>query len=73
MTPEDQQILHKIHDALFEVPAGSGPDEKPLIELIRIVVRSYQRASWATRAIVWLLPAIAGLGVAYQTIVGWLK
>ena len=71
VTEEEQQMLRDLHTALLGVPAGSPSDARPLLEDIRVVVRAYQRASWATRAVVWLLPAVAGLGVAYQTIRGW--
>ena len=71
MTNDEREMLRDLHSALLEVPAGSSKDARPLIEEVRIVVRAYQRASWVTRVIVWLLPAIAGVGVAAQTIRGW--
>ena len=72
VTEVERKMLKDIHDALLSVPPGSPSDARPLLEDIRTVVRAYQRASWATRAIVWLLPAIAGIGVAFTTIKGWI-
>ena len=71
MTDDEQQMLRELHAALLEVPPGSPKDVRPLLEDVRIVVRAYQRASWATRALVWFLPTIAGLGAAIATIRGW--
>lgn len=71
VTDDERQMLRDLHYALLEVPPGSSKETRPLIEEVRVVVRAYQRASWATRAIVWLLPAIAGIGVATQTIRNW--
>jgi hypothetical protein len=63
-------MLHDIHQALFETPPGAR-DERPLIEGIRAVVKAYERGSWLARAILWLLPAIAGAGIAAQHIREW--
>lgn len=63
--------LHDLRVALLDVPPGSGADAKPLLEEVRGIVRAYQRASWATRAAVWGLPTLAGLGVAVQAIAAW--
>lgn len=71
MTDEELRMLRDLHSALLEVPAGSGPDVKPLIEDLRIVVNAYKRASWATRAFVWFLPTVAALGVSAKTIKDW--
>tara|TARA_R110000850_G_scaffold109320_2_gene222135 strand:- start:6391 stop:6627 length:237 start_codon:yes stop_codon:yes gene_type:complete len=72
MSEDDKAMLLDIHRALFDVPTGSGAEEKPLIEGMRIVWRSYQRGSWAFRAVVWVLPAIAGVGIAAEKIKEWL-
>lgn len=71
MTDEERQMLRDLHSALLEVPPGSPREARPLLEDIRIVIRAYHRANWATRAVVWLLPAVAGVGIAFQTIRGW--
>ena len=71
MTEEEQSMLRELHHALLGVPPGSPSDAKPLLEEIRIVVTAYKRATWATRALIWLLPAIAGVGIAIQTIRSW--
>lgn len=75
MSDEDmQEMLQKtrdLHSALLETPPGSPNDVRPLMEDIRVVVRSYHRASWATRALIWLLPAAAGVGIAAEKIRGW--
>jgi hypothetical protein len=75
MTPEEHAMIMKhselvkeLHDALLAVPAGSPKDAKPLLEEIRMVVRAYNKASWVTRAVIWMLPTLAGLAVAYETI-----
>lgn len=73
MTDKERQMLEDLHEALLGVPAGSGTDAKPLLEDIRVVVMAYKRASWATRALIWMLPAIAGIGVAFQTVKGWFQ
>ena len=72
MTDEERRMLREIHAALFAVPPGSR-DAQPLIEDVRVVVRAYQRASWATRALVWLLPSIAGVGIAIEKIRSWFQ
>lgn len=72
MTPEEHKMVVEIHQALFAVPPGSPPDEKPLLEDIRVVCRAYKRAKWTTRAIIWLLPTAAGLGMAVETIWKWM-
>lgn len=57
--------------ALFDVPAGSPPDERPLIEGLRVVWRQYQRGSWAARVMIWMIPTMASIGAAVATIRGW--
>jgi hypothetical protein len=71
MTDEERKMLKDIHAALLEVPAGSPKDMKPLLEDVRTVVRSYHRASWLTRSLIWLIPLAAGMGVAIEKIRGW--
>jgi hypothetical protein len=71
MTDEERQMLRQIHEALFSVPAGSAKDAKPLIESLRIMVRAYERGSWAVRALIWLLLTIAGVGTAIHQIKEW--
>jgi hypothetical protein len=75
VTPEDMEesikMQREMHTAFFEGPAGSPEGTKPLIEGMRIMWAAYQRGSWAFRAIVWLLPAIAGVGIAAEKIHGW--
>ena len=71
MTDEERQMLKDIHEALLSVPPGSPKDVKPLLEDVRMVVRTYHRASWATRAVLWLIPLAAGIGVALEKIRGW--
>lgn len=73
MTEEESAILRRIDEALFKVPAGSPKDTKPLIEGMRIMWLAYQRGSWAIRALIWILPAVAGVGMAYEKILGWFK
>jgi hypothetical protein len=72
LTDDDHKMLQDIHAALFDVPPGSPKDERPLIEGVRIMWRAYQRGSWAFRAVIWVLPAIAGVGVAWQKITEWI-
>lgn len=71
MTDTERKMLEDLHKALLDVPPGSSKDARPLLEELRVVVKAYNRASWATRALVWLLPAIAGVGAAAQVIKGW--
>lgn len=71
MDENERKMLTELHDALLGIPAGSAKDARPLLEEIRVVVSAYKRASWATRAVIWLLPALAGLGVAVQTMRSW--
>ena len=63
--------VDKLYASLLETPDGSPDDARPFLEEARIVIRAYQRASWATRALVWLLPAIAGVGIAVEKIRSW--
>jgi len=72
MDDDQARQLDTIYRALFDVPEGSPSDTQPLIAELRRVVLAYKRASWATRAIIWVLPTLAGLGVAIKTIAGWL-
>lgn len=71
MTEEERKMLKDLHSALLEVPPGSPEGKKPLLEEIRAVTEAYKRANWITRAVVWLLPALAGIGVAIQQIKAW--
>jgi len=77
MTNEERQKLDDIHSALFKKPAGAGPNDRALIEDIRVVVQAYKRASWVTRVTVWILPTIAAIGAsfqwAYHTVTGLIK
>lgn len=73
MDEDYKKKIDDLHMALLEVPPGSSNSAKPLIEDIRVVVLAYKRGSWATRALVWLLPAIAGVGVAFEKIRGWIQ
>ena len=70
MTDDERKMLAELHNALLKVPAGSLSDDRPLLEEIRVVVRAYKRASWATRWLFWGVPTIAGIGIAGQTISG---
>ena len=78
MTNEERTKLLECHEAvmvlkraLMEVPPGSPPDTQPLIADLRTVVQAYKRASWSTRAMIYLIPTLALLGASYQTIRGW--
>ena len=71
MDEEQARQLDTLYRAFFEVPEGSPPDTQSLIVDLRRVVMAYRRASWTTRAIIWTLPTLAGLGVAAKTIWGW--
>lgn len=78
MTEAERKMLQETHDgmkelrdALLGVPAGSPKEAKPLLEDLRVVARAYQRGSWAVRAIMWLLPTVAGLGYAIKQIKDW--
>lgn len=80
MTEDERRVflemadkVDKLHRTLFEVPPGSPDDERPLIEGLRIVWRSYQRGSWTVRAVVWLTPAIAAVLASIAAIAGYLK
>lgn len=72
MTDEQARMLEDLHTALMSVPPGSGPDAQPLIQEVRTVVNAYKRGSWAVRALIWLLPALAGVGIAIEKIAKWL-
>lgn len=73
MTEEQSHQLDEIHRALFSVPPGSPKETKPLIEGMRIMWMAYQRGSWVVRAVIWILPAVAGVGIAWEKIMGWIK
>ena len=49
-----------IDDALFEVPPGSPEGEQSLVQALRIMWRLYQRMSWITRVMIWVVPAFFG-------------
>lgn len=70
MTPDESARLDAIYRALME-PAADG--DKALIERISAVVKAYERGAWAMRAVLWLLPALAGIGVAYTAIRDWFR
>lgn len=74
---EDARVarLHseKLHRALLEVPIGSPDDERPLIEGLRIMWRSYQRGAWITRATIVIIPLTAAIGTALLTMRGWVS
>jgi len=65
--------IDRIHRALFEVPAGSPDDEKPLIEGVRIVWRAWQRGSWLSRLLMWLVPAVAACVAFAAQVRQWLS
>ncbi|MFQ6554111.1 hypothetical protein AAD018_017345 [Aestuariibius insulae] len=78
MTDEEREMLVEVHEQmgvlmrdLYGVPEGSPDDVRPLIYEMRTVVRAFQRASWVTRLLIWLLPTLAGLGVAIREITRW--
>ena len=71
MTDNERQMLQDMHRALMEVPPGSPADERPLVEQMRVVCRAYQRGNWVVRAAIWVLPALAGVGVAIEKIREW--
>ena len=80
MTREESRMLREVHTQmgkllydLYEVPKGSPEDVRPLIQEIRIVVRAYQRSRWATRLVMWILPAVAGVGLAIEALSRWLR
>lgn len=73
MDEKQEKQLDTIYRALFEVPEGSPPGTEPLISDLRRVVMAYKRATWTTRAVIWVLPTLAGLGVAIKTVVGWFQ
>lgn len=73
LTDEERKMLIDLHRALMEVPPGAAKDARPLIADMRAVIDAHRRASWATRAFVWVIPTAAGLGLAVERILGWLR
>lgn len=78
MTEAERKMLREAHDGIMELRAallekapGSPSDEKPLLEDIRIVIRAYKRASWATRAVIWALPTAALIGASLKSLVSY--
>lgn len=71
LTSEERQMLKDLHDSLMKSPAGSS--DPPLIEDLRRVVVAYNRASWATRAMIWLIPTTALIGASLNNILKWIK
>ena len=78
MTNDEREMLRQasedaamLRQALFEVPPGSPDDERPLIEGLRVMWRSYQRGSWLARMLMWLVPAMAAFGAAISQMKGW--
>lgn len=70
MTPEERKMLKDLHDAFMEPPKGD-PNGRSLIQDIREVVTVYKRGSWLTKAMLWLVPTIAGVIAAWGKIVQW--
>lgn len=78
MTPDERDLLQRtansvedMNRALFEVPPGSPPDERPLIEGLRVMWRAYQRGNWLARLLIWIIPTAAGLLMGWETLKGW--
>ena len=69
MTEEERDAkIEDIHSALFDVPVGSPEGTNPLITDIREIATNYHRGKWALRAAIWGLPALAGIGIAWEKI-----
>lgn len=73
LTEDERRMLQELHTALMKTPPGSSGDTRPLIEDIRNVVKAYHRASWVTRAIIWLLPTAALLGASANSIIDFVR
>lgn len=71
VTDEEHRMIMEMHQAFMRLPPGAGKNDKPLIEEIRAVVKTHQRASWATRAFIWAIPTLALLGASLQSILKW--
>lgn len=71
MLRETNEKVNQLYTALMEVPPGSPEGTSSLLQTTNRMATSYNRGLWATRMFIWLLPALAGVGVAVQTIKGW--
>lgn len=63
--------LFAISTALLYIPAGSPKDTRSLLEEIKVIVRAWNRGSWAARMFVFLIPAVATIGGAIFAIKSW--
>lgn len=73
MNEEERKMLKDVHDALFAVPIGSASDKEPLIIRANAALDKLDKGSWTVRTLIWLLPLLAGLGIALKEISGWMK
>lgn len=73
MDEEERKMLRDVHDALFAVPIGSPSDREPLIIRANAALDKLDRGSWTVRTLIWLLPVLAGMGIAFKEITGWIK
>lgn len=78
MNEDERKLLHdthdmakEVHDALLEVPTGSPRAERPLLVDLRLMVRAWKGLIFSVKALVWLIPTIAGVGIAWRTIAEW--
>lgn len=68
MTEEQAKMLEELHAAIMQSPPGSK--RPPLIETMNTMATVYITGRWSIRAILWLVPTVAGLIVAFRTITG---
>ena len=66
---ETNDMVRQMHHAFFEVPIGSS--ERPLIEDLREVVKTYKRLNWLSKAALYIAAGIGALGAAYATLKDW--
>ncbi len=78
MTQDERALLEKLAEdvdelkrAFFSVPPGSPPDEKPLIEALVHMWRSYQRGSWLARVVAFVAGGVTAAGGVYGSVMGW--
>lgn len=66
---ESGKKADKTYSDLYEKQPGDLTDEKPLLEAMRVLVRTMNRSKWAARALTWIATAFAAAATLYIQLV----
>lgn len=75
MTPDDVDRIMRRLDGMEEMraafmdkPAGAPKNARSLLETLHVMAALYNRSRWLATGLIWGLPAVAGVVIAWDAI-----